>query len=184
MNANESLNKLKEGNRRYLTVADRIGDISEEIRRETAANGQHPFATVVACSDSREIPEAIFSCGIGDIFVIRVAGNVVDETVLGSIEYAANYLGSPLTVILGHTHCGAVASAISGGTGGYIKKITDQISAAIGDEQDEIKASCLNAERTVHVIRASFEKHSSLAGIKVVGAIYDIETGVVEFKDF
>jgi len=181
VNAVESLEKLKKGNSRYLVSTNRIGDISKEIRQKTAINGQHSFAIIVACSDSREIPEAVFSCGIGELFTIRVAGNVVDESVIGSIEYAADNLGCPLTVVLGHTHCGAVVSAMSGGTEGYTKKITDKISEAIGNETDEHRAVCLNIKRTVEVIRASFRKHSRLSSMKVIGALYDIETGVVEF---
>ncbi|MCD8381350.1 MAG: carbonic anhydrase [Clostridiales bacterium] len=179
MDAAESLQRLKEGNERYLLAKNEIGDISEGVRRYTAEHGQHPFAVVIACSDSREIPEAIFSCGIGELFVIRVAGNVVDDSVLGSVEYAAEHLGCPLVVVLGHSSCGAVAATIAGGAGGYTKTITDQIALAIRGETDERKASCLNAERTAAAVREVLRG----SGVSVVSALYDVRTGRVTFFD-
>ena len=110
MTAEESLAKLKTGAAAYAASGAFSGDVSEAVRQRTA-EGQHPFATVVTCSDSRVIPEAIFSCGIGDIFVIRTAGSVIGAHELASIEYAAHHLHVPLTVVLGHTHCGAVGAA-------------------------------------------------------------------------
>lgn len=179
MTANESLTRLKEGNNRYIMVLTNPGDISPEIRRETAQHGQHPYAIVIACSDSREIPEAIFSAGIGELFVIRVAGNVIDDHQLGSVEYAAVHLHCPLTVVLGHTGCGAVGAAIAGSDEGYIKSITDEIHEAIGDEKDERKASELNVRRSVSLIQKAFAEHPELQGMKTVGAVYDVETGEV-----
>lgn len=98
------------------------------------------YAIVLACSDSRVIPEAIFSAGIGDLFVIRVAGNVVDKHQLGSIEYAEDHLGCNLVVVLGHTGCGAVDAAMHHEPYGTVKFITDEIADAIGDETDEAAA--------------------------------------------
>ncbi|MCC8181611.1 MAG: carbonic anhydrase [Clostridiales bacterium] len=181
MDAAGSLERLKEGNQRYLLAKNEIGDISEDIRRYTAEHGQHPFAIVIACSDSREIPEAIFSCGIGDLFVIRVAGNVVDSSVLGSVEYAAAHLGCQLVVVLGHTKCGAVAATIAGGAGGYTKAITDQIAQAIQSETNSGKASCLNAEHTAVAIRNAFRGNSEMASVQVTSALYDVRTGKVTF---
>ncbi|MBP5291415.1 MAG: carbonic anhydrase [Lachnospiraceae bacterium] len=111
MNAAEALEKLKEGNRRYVEGAEAI-DISASAREDKVINGQHPYAVVVACSDSRVIPEAIFNAGIGDLFVIRVAGNVIDPHQLGSVEYATSHLHCPLVLVLGHRNCGAVAAAL------------------------------------------------------------------------
>ena len=128
MNANESLQKLKQGNQKYLKALTNSGDISPQIRLKTAQKGQSPFATIIACSDSREIPEAIFSAGIGDLFDIRIAGNVIDDHQLGSIEYAADHLKTPLVVVLGHTHCGAINAAITNHSFGFIKSITDDIN--------------------------------------------------------
>ena len=127
LSAQEALAKLKEGNQHYLAAETNPGDVSPKIRQYTCDNGQSPYAIVVTCSDSRVIPEGIFSAGIGELFVIRVAGNVMDKHQLGSIEYAAEHLGSRLLVILGHTHCGAVGAALSGDPGGFIQYITDEI---------------------------------------------------------
>ena len=131
------LDRLKEGNETFLRSRNTIGDISSGIRMDTAANGQKPYAIVITCSDSRVIPEAMFNCGIGDLFVIRVAGNVIDNHQLGSIEYAADHLGTRLILVLGHTGCGAVEAAISHDPQGYIKFITDEISLAIDGEKDQ-----------------------------------------------
>ena len=94
LSAAEALEKLKEGNQRYLAAKSNPGDISPEIRQYTCENGQSPYAIVVTCSDSRVIPEAVFSAGIGEVFTIRVAGNVMDKHQLGSVEYAAEHLGT------------------------------------------------------------------------------------------
>ena len=103
MTADKAMKKLKDGNKKYLDSETGKGNISRALRLYTKEHGQHPYAIVVTCSDSRVIPESIFSAGIGDLFVIRVAGNVIDDHQLGSIEYAASHLGSPLIVVLGHT---------------------------------------------------------------------------------
>ena len=123
------------------------GDVSPKIRHKTCTEGQEPYAIVITCSDSRVIPESIFSAGIGELFVIRVAGNVMDKHQLGSVEYAADHLGCNLVVVLGHDNCGAVGAAISDKPGGYVKYITDEILKAIGEEKDPLKASCLNAKK-------------------------------------
>ena len=149
----------------------------------TYLHGQHPYAIVVTCSDSRVIPESIFSAGIGDLFVIRLAGNVIDDHQLGSIEYAAGHLGCRLIVVLGHTHCGAVDAAMNSDPEGYIKSITDEIKRAIGDEKDERKACEKNVWQSIQMIEHSLEIHhiEDEIGLRVVGAMYDIETGKVEF---
>lgn len=177
-----ALEKLKEGNKRYLQTQHEIGDISPDIRVDTYQNGQKPYAIIITCSDSRVIPEAIFHCGIGELFVIRVAGNVIDNHQLGSIEYAADHLGVELIVVLGHTHCGAVDAAISHDPSGYIRFITDEIKAAIGETKDPYKASCLNVKRSIDLIESSLIiQKDEEKGLRVLGAMYDIETGEVEF---
>lgn len=183
LSAKEALAKLREGNRSYLNASVNSGDISPAIRSQTCLYGQHPYAIVVTCSDSRVIPESIFSAGIGELFVIRVAGNVMDDHQLGSIEYAAGHLGCKLVVVLGHTHCGAVNAAINHDPEGYIKFITDEIKHAIGDETDEFKACRLNVQRSVDVIETSLDiRHMEKEqGLTVVGALYHIEDGRVEF---
>jgi len=179
----EAMKKLKEGNARYLTAATNPGDISGKIRQATFENGQSPYAIVVTCSDSRVIPEGIFSAGIGELFVIRVAGNVMDNHQLGSVEYAADHLGTRLVVVLGHTNCGAVGAAVSSAPGGFVKYITDEIKKAIGDEKDEYKACCLNVRRSVSLIEEGLKEMVEKGELKVCGAVYHIDSGKVEFMD-
>lgn len=180
--ADMALKKLREGNERYLGAETGSGNISPAIRKDTCENGQHPFAILVTCSDSRVIPESIFSAGIGELFVIRVAGNVIDDHQLGSIEYAVEHLGCCLVVVMGHTHCGAVDAAIHHDPSGYIKYITDEIKAAIGEETDDFRACCLNVEHSIALIENNLDiRAMEREGLKVVGAIYHIEDGRVEF---
>ena len=181
LNAEMALAKLKQGNEIYLK-GENNGDISLLKRQDTFQNGQHPYAIIISCSDSRVIPESIFNSGIGDLFVIRVAGNVMDDHQLGSVEYAAHHLGVKLIVVLGHNHCGAVDAAVNHAPDGYIKFITDEIKKAVGDEKDEYKACCLNVKHSMEIIENSFEIHQEEEhGLKVVGAVYHIENGKVDF---
>ncbi|MCH5253213.1 MAG: carbonic anhydrase, partial [Lachnospiraceae bacterium] len=171
--AEEALEKLKRGNEKYMTAEKNDGNISLTLRQKTCAEGQFPYAIVVTCSDSRVIPESIFSAGIGELFVIRVAGNVIDNHQLGSIEYAAGHLGSPLVVVMGHNHCGAVGAAIGGGAENFINSITDEIKKAIGEEKDDYKACCLNVQHSVQVIEESLKiQKDDEHGLKVCGAVY------------
>ena len=181
LSAAEAMEKLKEGNQRYLAASANPGDISPQLRQKTCDEGQAPYAVIVTCSDSRVIPEGIFSAGIGELFVIRVAGNVMDKHQLGSVEYAADHLGTRLVVVLGHEHCGAVGAAMSSTPGGFVKYITDEICKAIGDEKDEYRACCLNVERSVRMIKESLALKDEENGVKVCGAYYHIGSGVVEF---
>ena len=124
ISANEAINRLKEGNKKYLTEKTGSGDISPAVRLRTFQNGQQPYAIVIACSDSRVIPESIFCAGIGELFTIRLAGNVIDDHQLGSIEYAVEHLETNVVVVVGHTGCGAVDAAIHHNPSGFIKYIT------------------------------------------------------------
>ena len=179
----DALDKLKEGNKRYITAEFNTGDVSQLKREEALDKGQAPYAIIITCSDSRVIPENIFMTGIGELFVIRIAGNVIDEHQLGSIEYAASHLGAPLIVVMGHTHCGAVDAAINHDPEGYIKFITDKIKAAIGSETDPYKAACMNVKECEKEIEASLEiqEVEHLEGLKVIGAMYHLENGIVDF---
>ena len=178
VSAKEALEKLKAGNEKYINSGTGTGDISPRIRLHTYQNGQKPYAIVIGCSDSRVIPESIFSAGIGDLFVVRTAGNVIDNLQLGSIEYAVDHLGCRLIVVLGHTNCGAVYAALKSSPTGYAKYITDEIKRAIGTERDYQKACCLNIRRSISVI----EQHIPMEdGLKVVGALYHIDNGRVDF---
>ena len=181
--ADEALEKLKEGNARYLGAATSAGDISTALRKKTSVEGQFPYAIVITCSDSRVIPESIFSAGIGELFVIRVAGNVIDDHQLGSIEYAAGHLGSRLVLVMGHDHCGAVDAAIHHAPAGFIKSITDEIKKAIGDETDPYAASCLNVRNSIKKIEESLKigQDDETRDMRVCGAVYHLEDGRVEF---
>lgn len=183
--AGEAMELLIEGNKKYIELEAGMGDVSSVQREKTLAEGQHPYAIIITCSDSRVIPEAIFSAGIGDLFVIRIAGNVMDNHQLGSVEYAAEHLGSPIVVVLGHNHCGAVDAAINHEPEGYIKYITDEITKAIGNEKDDYKACCLNALHSKAIIENSLQiqKDEKEYGLKVAAAIYCLESGKVEFID-
>ncbi len=182
ISAKAAVERLREGNAMYMAAEKSLVDTSHRRRLDTLENGQHPFAAIVSCSDSRVIPESIFGAGIGDLFVIRVAGNVIDDHQLGSIEYAAGHLGIKLIVVLGHTHCGAVDAAINHDPQGYVKFITDEICNAIGDEKDEYKACCLNVRNSVKIIENSLEinKEETEHGLKVIGAVYHLEDGRVD----
>lgn len=184
-NPHEALEMLKRGNEKYIDSINQIGDISSDRREETLKNGQRPYAVIISCSDSRVIPEAIFSVGIGDLFVIRVAGNVIDNHQLGSVEYAAEHLGCGLTVVLGHTHCGAVDAAVNHHTEGYIRYITDEINKAVGEEKDGYKAAKLNALYSKEKIEKSLQiqKDEKEYGLKVIAAIYHTDSGKVEFLE-
>ena len=169
--------RLIAGNRTYMQSEN------QKLRIETANHGQHPYAIVIACSDSRVIPEQIFSAEIGELFVIRVAGNVLDNHQLGSIEYAAAHLGCKLILLLGHTDCGAVSAALSGHHDGFITYIVEDILKAVGEECDPGQACRLNVIHGVEKIRKEFAEHPEMPGVTVAGAVYDIRTGEVEWLE-
>lgn len=177
VSAEAALKRLKKGNEIYLNSKTGAGDISSEIRLSTSVNGQKPYAVIVTCSDSRVIPEYIFSAGIGELFVVRVAGNVIDNHQLGSIEYAAEHLGCKLVVVLGHTLCGAVGAA-SKQNGGYVSTICEEIRRAVGIETDAVKASVLNAKHSALKIEKLLNKTD---GLLIAPAIYRTESGIVDF---
>ena len=172
-----ALERLQQGNAIYLNSEISGGDVSPEKRADTYKNGQHPYAVVVSCADSRVIPEAIFSAGIGDLFVIRVAGNVVGNYELGSIEYAVEHLGCKLVLVLGHTGCGAVNAALHQNHG-LVKHITDEIRRAIGTETNAEKASVMNVAQSVGKVQNAMSHAKNLL---VVGALYHTDSGEVVF---
>ncbi len=182
ISAEEAKKRLICGNEKFVRSGSYSCDTSETVLK-SAVSGQEPYAVIVSCSDSRVIPEIIFSAGIGELFVIRVAGNVIDPHQLGSIEYAAEHLGTSLIVVLGHTCCGAVHAAVHHEPEGYIKYITQEITDAIGDEKDDYKACCLNVMHSCRLISQSLgidpDEHGN--GLRVVPAIYHLESGKVEF---
>ena len=180
--AEDAERMLIEGNQRYVRSKAASLDASEEVLK-ASRQGQKPYAAIITCSDSRVIPEAIFSAGIGDLFVIRIAGNVVGPLQLGSIEYAAEHLGTGLIVVLGHDSCGAIDAALHHQNDGYVKYITDEILKAVGGEKDETKACRLNVLYNCEVIENSLriQHDGKNSGLKVIGAVYHLESGMVEF---
>ena len=188
----EALQKLMDGNKRFVSGTLAQKDLSAK-KREELAKGQKPFATVLTCSDSRVPPELLFDQGLGDIFVVRVAGNVVDPIALGSIEYAAEHLGSPLVLILGHSKCGAVKATLEskgkpeGNIGAIVKKIMPAVNAAKkkGGTQDEILETAI--KENVKNVYADVMKNSKIiphlveeGKLMIVAGEYDITTGKIE----
>ncbi len=175
--APEALEKLRAGNRAFLGASSNPGDVSPSVREKTCREGQRPYAVILACSDSRVLPESIFSAGIGELFVIRVAGNVLDHHQIGSVEYAVSHLGCRLVVVLGHTHCGAVAAALQNEADGFVRTITDEIRLAVGDTTDPDEACRRNVVCGVTRLRTVLTNPD----VQVLGAIYDIKDGAVRF---
>lgn len=184
-----ALTRLTEGNKRFVDGASTHPDQTVEHRVEVAG-GQHPFAIVLTCADSRLSPEIIFDQGIGDIFVVRNAGNLLDDHVLGSIEYAVEHLHAPLIVVLGHTKCGAVSAAVAGGEApGHIKSIVESLSDAVSMAKKKPGDAVDNAVRiSAKLSAAALAKAEPIVGeavksggVKVVAARYDIATGQVEY---
>lgn len=175
----QALQLLKEGNERYVKgqLADK-GSYAAD--RDVLNGGQKPFAVIVTCADSRVAPEIYFDQKLGDIFIIRNAGNVCDATALGSIEYAVEHLGTRLVVIAGHSKCGAVTAAVQGGElPPNIKQITDQIQPAVAKGGDVDKVIHSNVDEMVKIVQA--DEIIQHLGAKVVGAYYDIHTGEVSW---
>ena len=178
----EALARLAEGNRIYVEALDHHRDLSPKRVRDLFENGQRPFATIVTCADSRVVPEHIFMAGLGEVFVIRVAGNVVGPTEAASVLYACEHLHTRLLLVLGHTHCGAIKAALDG-EAGPLAPITERITAALGSERDPYRTSVLNTEAAIDELRALPElaalEHAGR--LMVRGAIYHTHCGVVDF---
>jgi carbonic anhydrase len=188
----EAIARLKDGNSRYTNGnLQHPGQTTE--RRAELAKSQHPFAIIVSCSDSRVPPEIVFDQGIGDLFICRVAGNVINDESLGSIEYAVDHLGVRLILVLGHQRCGAVQAAketiaAKGKAFGHIESLVTAIKPAVeatvnGDLDATIKA---NVKHVVDALRAStpiLKPKVDADELKVVGATYSLDTGFVSFLD-
>jgi carbonic anhydrase len=188
MTGDQALEKLLKGNKRFAGARLRHPN-QTAARRAELAKGQHPYAVIVSCSDSRVPPEVLFDQGIGDLFVVRVAGNTVDDVALGSVEYAVEHLHSPLVVVLGHERCGAVQATIQGGEApGRIGSVMEPIRLAMekakgkpGDLAENVMRA--NAGMVAEQLRSSepilgeLVKHGKL---KIVAARYDLDSGVVE----
>jgi carbonic anhydrase len=188
MTPDQALDRLVQGNRRYL-FARMSHPVSNEERRREIAAGQHPFAVILGCADSRVPPEILFDEGLGDLFVVRVAGNVADDAVIGSIEYAVDHLKTPLVLVLGHERCGAVQAALDGGeASGHLDALLKCIRPAIdttrglqGDALDNaVRANVMLVVRELRGSGPILSAAVSAGTLKVVGARYDLDTGIVE----
>jgi carbonic anhydrase len=200
--ADEALERLRAGNRRFVT-GEGVREIdASPARRRAIAEGQAPFAIVLGCSDSRVPAELVFDQGLGDLFVIRVAGNIVAPSQIGSIEFAAERFGTRLVVVMGHSDCGAITATLEALQGGEatpspnLRSIVDRIRPAVeglvvtGDPEDPAalvpRAVRANVEASVRRLRHGSEVLESLIrddGLRIVGSEYALSTGEVHFLD-
>src|SRR6202167_165330 len=187
MPADQALKLLLEGNQRF--VAGKLEHPNQTPdRRAEVAKGQHPFASVLACADSRTPPEIIFDRGLGDIFTVRVAGNVADKVVIESLDYSVKHLGVRVVMVLGHRRCGAVIAAVEGheeegDVGPMLSELRPAVAASKGMPGDPIE----NAVReNVKLVMKNLATSSELSAmvksgeLKIVGGIYDLDTGTIE----
>ena len=197
LSAEKSLARLKEGNRRFLS-----GELTGLATfgpkdREQLVIGQHPFAVILGCSDSRVPIELLFDQGFGDLFVIRIAGNVVARSQLGSVEYAIQELGVKLVVVMGHAHCGAVAAAIAASRDGttpnaeHLNYVVQKIMPSLmldGEDPETILDNCIqaNSRRSAQSLASEsiiIKNHIEQEDVRVLPAHFSIKTGEVEFLD-
>lgn len=192
----QALALLKQGNRDFLADRPFAAPVGNQ-RRLQLANGQAPFAAYVSCSDSRVPPELLFGRGLGELFIIRNAGNTIDTVALGSIEYAVGVLGVPLVVVMGHESCGAVKAALDvveknatfpGSIGRMVEPIIPAVLATRNSPGDRLSAAVRgNVSRQVAQLRTASEpillEPQRTGKVKVVGAYYDLDTGRVDFFD-
>ena len=202
ISASEALERLREGNRRFVSDVRGSAALVTQTRRSELAEGQEPFAIILGCSDSRVPAEIVFDQGLGDLFVIRVAGNIVASSQIGSVEFAAERFGTPLVVVLGHSRCGAVLATLE-----ELMRPRENQSRSLRSIVDRIRPSVERLLATVlghdseslmrHAVRANIRasanqvRHGSEVleeliqerRVLVVGAEYSLETGVVDFFD-
>ncbi len=190
---NSVIKSLKEGNKRFVTGELTARDHTEQIRK--TVSGQFPKAVILSCVDSRVPVEDVFDKGIGDIFVARVAGNFVNEDILGSMEFGCKVSGSKLILVLGHEHCGAVKAAVDDVKLGNITAMLSKIRPAVesvtylGDRtsknEEFVHLACeSNIRKTIEDIRTNspiLKKMEDKGEIKIIGGIYDMDTGKVDF---
>lgn len=188
MTADAALARLMDGNTRFVAGQLTHPDQTRQ-HRESLAKSQSPFAVILSCSDSRVPPELLFDAGFGSLFVVRVAGNIVDDAILGSIEYAVEHLGAPLVMVLGHERCGAVTAATQPGEPeAHIKSLVQAIKPAVdavkgqpGDLVDNaIAANVRLGVKQLGTSREILGKHLDEHKLTIVGARYDLDTGAVE----
>jgi len=201
ISAKEALERLREGNRRFLSGV-RSGDLTSQTRRNDLASGQEPFATILGCSDSRVPAEIVFDQGLGDLFVIRVAGNIVAPSQVGSVEFAAARFGTRLVIVLGHSRCGAVLATLqeiqqaTENQSPNLRSIVDRVRPSVEallatDLKHDPDALVREAVRANIRVSANHLRHGSEIleqmirkdGLLVVGGEYSLETGAVDFFD-
>ena len=196
--AERARQRLAEGNQRYVKGSMKACGASNSGERTKLATGQKPYAIVLSCSDSRVPPEIVFDEGLGELFVVRVAGNVADPIVLGSIEYAAEHLGSPLLVVLGHERCGAVTAAVDaqgkvpGNLAAIVKAIAPAVKRARSVTQDKSKDAIVEAAvvENARSVADGLTKQSPIlkklvadGKLQIVPARYDLDDGTVTMLD-
>lgn len=202
ISADEALQRLREGNQRFVAERYSHATLSNEARRREVASGQEPFAIILGCSDSRVPAEIVFDQGIGDLFVIRVAGNIVAPSQIGSIEFAAERFGTRLVVVLGHSKCGAILATLEELNRSFdrrsrnLRSIVDRVRPSVEPLmatplKDDFEALVTEAVRAN--IRASvnqlrhgsdiIEELTRTNGLMIVGAEYCLENGTVDFLD-
>jgi carbonic anhydrase len=200
LTAAEALDRLHEGNRRFVANQSALSGFSNAARRVELVAGQEPFAIILGCSDSRVPAELVFDQGFGDLFVIRVAGNIVAPSQVGSVEFAASRFGTPLVVVMGHSQCGAITATLeelqgrAATSSRNLRSIVDRVRPSIepllahaaGADSEALvrEAVRANVRASVHHLRHGSELLEKLItdnGLAVVGAEYSLETGVVDF---
>jgi carbonic anhydrase len=188
VNPEAAFQRLKAGNERFVTDAVSQGR-PNAARREATAKAQRPIAIVVACADSRTAPELIFDKNIGDIFVIRSAGNIIDEHALGGIEFAVKTFGTRLIVVLGHQNCGAVNAALKGDTApGHIASILSDLQPAVKEAKSQEGDLLINAIKdNARLVAAKIAKNADLGDlrseVRIVSGYYELDTGHIEWLD-
>ena len=202
ISADEALERLREGNRRFVSDVRSHDNLTSEARRSSLTAGQEPFAIILGCSDSRVPAEIVFDQGLGDLFVIRVAGNIVAPSQIGSVEFAAERAGARLVVVLGHSQCGAILATLeelqqpTENHSRNLRSIVDRISPSVEallstdlrHDPDELvrQAVRANVRASANQLRHGSDIVEELIqndGLCVVGAEYSLETGIVEFFD-
>lgn len=187
MTKSEVLQRLKDGNARF--VDDKLdGKLQDTERRTNLTAGQQPFAIVLSCADSRVVPELAFDTGLGEIFTVRVAGNVANASSIASIEYAVAHCGSEVIVVMGHQSCGAVTAAVAGGDNGYnINHLLAHITPAINASEEGADINDI-VRKNATMVRDELVSRSAIIGdavrsgkVEVVAAYYNLDSGRVDF---
>ncbi len=188
MNAQEALERLKVGNKRFVAGTSNT-PVQDNSFREKLTGGQAPYAIILSCADSRVAPELTFDTGVGEIFVLRVAGNVANPSTIASIEYAVAHLGTKLIVVMGHESCGAVGAAVQGGDNGpNLNTLVSYITPAVESEGKDAPLEQIvnkNAENSAATLVSQSDIISNAVksdGVEIVTAYYSLQTGGVSFK--